>query len=177
MKKMNLSLKIGEGKKRPQNLLLVIIKTILFIIILTVLFISFFVFIIFFKLFVIALLYPFMYSFFFVKPDKEFLQNHEYKIVKFIRQEDVWGERDYTWYLKFPKGFNSADAIPLESDIECIEYDADKGGSHKFSAFEGFVPQNKKYILYPDRVECPTRTLTYIPGKEPEDLLLEYNSR
>jgi hypothetical protein len=78
--------------------------------------------------------------------------------------------------LKFPKGFNSVDAIPCRLEIECIEYDADRNGSYKFSAFENFTPQNKKYIIYPKSYGIPTRTLL-ISGKKPEDLFLEYQSR
>lgn len=178
MKTMHLLSKVGGFFKRPQNWMLVIISFPIIYILWPVISISLCFFLLILCSLWMEFITPITDIIFPPKPRETFLQNHEYKIVKFIRSGgDLWAHGDYIWYLKFPKGFNSVDAIPCRLEIECIEYDADRNGSYKFSAFENFTPQNKKYIIYPNRMEYPTRTLTYIPGKEPEDLFLEYQSR
>lgn len=191
MKTMHLLSKVGGFFKRPQNWMLVIISFPIIYILWPVISISLCFFLLILCSLWMEFITPITDIIFPPKPRETFLQNHEYKIVKFIRSGgDLWAHGDYIWYLKFPKGFNSVDAIPMtsiSSDVECLEYNAYKNNgleieNQEASFFMGkfsdsFPPYGKVYIIYPDRTNNTTRTLFYFPGKEPEDLFLEYQPR
>lgn len=187
MKTMHLLSKVGGFFKRPQNWMLVIISFPIIYILWPVISISLCFFLLILCGLWMEFITPITDIIFPPKPRETFLQNHEYKIVKFIRiGGDLWADSICIWHLKYKEGYNSVDAIPVKADTECVEYDADRNGLNsvnqtasffmeKFS--DSFLPQGKMYIIYPNLMEYPNLTFTYIPGKEPEDLFLEYQPR
>lgn len=188
MKIMRLLSKVGRFFKRPQNWMLVIISLPVIYILWPIIYISLCFFLLILCSLFMEFITPITDIIFPPKPQETFLQYHEYKIVKFIRSGgDLWADSDYIWHLKYQEGYNSVDAIPMtsiSSDVECLEYNAYKNNgleieNQKASSFmekfsDSFPPYGKVYIIYLDRTNNPTRTLFYFPGKEPEELFLEY---
>lgn len=174
--------------KRPGNLLISIISLPILLLLGCVVF----VFCVFGgMIFVLAVVYPITDKFIPEKVYSNHLIVHEYKIVKFNREfQDVWGERDYIWHIRFPKGFNSVHAIPITSDTVRLEFGTQKvppdelDGVSADSLVDSIVNsvsgsdcRPQQGIVYVNQEPDTTRRVYYVPGEKPEDLFIEYISR
>jgi hypothetical protein len=176
-------IKIKRFFIRPRNWLIAII-----LLPIGYVFISFCLFLI--ILFIIGFVYPVTDKFFPENVYDDFLIIHKYEIIKFHREQDVWGERDYTWQIRFPKGFNSVHAIPITSDTKCLEFGTQKDTPDEYymvsaddivhgiiNSISSFDSSPQQGIVYINSEPNTTRRVYYVPGKKPEDLFIEYMSR
>ena len=180
--------KLENFFKRPENLLISIISLPILLLLGCVIF----VFCLFGgMIFVLAAVYPITDKFIPERVYDSHLIIHEYKIVKFNRVfQDVWGERDYIWHIRFPKGFNSVHAIPITSDTVRLEFgtqkiphddlygtSADSIVNFLVNSVSGSDCRPQQGIVYVNQEPDTTRRVYYVPGEKPEDLFIEYISR
>ena len=174
--------------KRPRNLIVTIISLpILLPLGFGVLVLCLFLW----SLFLIGVVYPVTDKFIPERVYDDYLLIHEYKIVKFKRvHHDIWGEREYTWHVQFPKGFNSVHAIPITSDTMRLEFGTHKEPPDKLygisadsivnflvNSVSGSDCRPQYGIVYVNQEPDTTRRVYYVPGEKPEDLFIEYISR